>query len=120
FCLKGYEGPYCAICSKGYSPNLGFTCNKCPNSIGGIVVGVLIALVLLVAVILAISYLLSTEMERGTKRTGVHRLVQNIPLQSVKVVIVAWQIVIQFASVANVHYPHVYQRFLDGVKLLDF
>ena len=26
----------------------------------------------------------------------------------------------QFASVANVHYPHVYQRFLDGVKLLDF
>ena len=26
----------------------------------------------------------------------------------------------QFASVTNVHYPHVYQRFLDGVKLLDF
>ena len=26
----------------------------------------------------------------------------------------------QFVSVANVQYPHVYQQFLDGVKLLDF
>ena len=28
--------------------------------------------------------------------------------------------VVQFVSVANVQYPHEYQRFLDGVKLLDF
>ena len=28
--------------------------------------------------------------------------------------------VVQFVSVANVQYPYEYQRFLDGVKLLDF
>ena len=56
---------------------------------------ILIALMLLVAAILATSHLLSTELELGTKRTCVHRLVQCIPLQSVKVVIVAWQIVVQ-------------------------
>ena len=28
--------------------------------------------------------------------------------------------VVQFVSVANVKYPYEYQRFLDGVKLLDF
>ena len=28
--------------------------------------------------------------------------------------------VVQFVSVTNVQYPHEYQRFLDGIKLLDF
>ena len=28
--------------------------------------------------------------------------------------------VLQFVSVANVQYPYEYQRFLDGIKLLDF
>ena len=51
---------------------------------------------LLVAVILAVSYLLSTELDRGTQRRAcVERLLRYISMQSVKVVIVTWQIVIQ-------------------------
>ena len=59
-------------------------------------VAIVFVLVLLVAVILAVSYLLSTELNRGTQRRAcVERLMRYIPTQSVKVVIVTWQIVIQ-------------------------
>ena len=54
------------------------------------------ALALLVGVILAVPYLLSTELDRGIqRRASVERLMRCIPMQSVKVVIVTWQIVIQ-------------------------
>ena len=57
---------------------------------------IVFALALLVAVILAASYLLSAELDRGTQRRAcVERLVRYIPIQSVKVVIVTWQIVIE-------------------------
>ena len=57
---------------------------------------IVFVLALLIAVILAVSYLFSTELDRGTQRkAGVERLMQYIPMQSVKVAIVTWQIVIQ-------------------------
>ena len=57
---------------------------------------IVFALALLVGVILAVSYLLSTELDRGIRRrASVERLMRYIPMQSVKVVIVTWQIVIQ-------------------------
>ena len=57
---------------------------------------IVFALALLVGVILAVSYLLSTELDRGIqRRASVERLIRYIPMQSVKVVIVTWQIVIQ-------------------------
>ena len=85
----------CAICNDGYSESLGFTCNMCSDSTTGIVFATVFALALFLAVLLAVSYLLSTELERGTKRACVERLMRYIPVQSIKVVIVAWQIVIQ-------------------------
>ena len=86
----------CAICSDGFSGSLGFICKRCSKSIGGIVVAIVFVLAHLVAVILAVSYLLSTELDRGTQtRACVERLMRYIPMQSVKVVIVTWQIVIQ-------------------------
>ena len=57
---------------------------------------IVFALALLVGVILAVSYLLSTELDRGIQRRAyVERLMRCIPMQSVKVVVVTWQIVIQ-------------------------
>ena len=86
----------CAICSDGFSASLGFICKTCFNSTGGIVVAIVFVLALLVGVILAVSYLLSTELDRETKiRACVERLMRCIPMQSVKVIIVTWQIVIQ-------------------------
>ena len=88
----------CAICSDGYSANLGFSCKKCSNSIGGIVVAIVFTLVVAVAVIPIVSYLLSPELGPGTKRACIGRLVGYIPLNSIKIVIVAWQIVTQVRS----------------------
>ncbi|CAM9166895.1 unnamed protein product [Sphacelaria rigidula] len=51
---------------------------------------------------------------------AVARVVRIIPLQSVKIVIVAWQILTQFSEVANVTYPDVYQELLDGLDVLNF
>ena len=56
---------------------------------------IVFALALFLAVILVVSYLLSTELERRTERVCVERLMRYIPMQSVKVVIVKWQIVTQ-------------------------
>ena len=57
---------------------------------------IVFALALLVGVILAVAYLLSTELDRGIqRRESVERLMRCIPMQSIKVVIVTWQIVIQ-------------------------
>ena len=67
----------------------------CSDSTSVIVVAIVFALALLVAVMLAVSYLLLTELDRGTQRACVKRLMRYIPMQSVKVVIVTWQIVIQ-------------------------
>ncbi|CAM9670042.1 unnamed protein product, partial [Sphacelaria rigidula] len=41
------------------------------------------------------------------------------PLRSIKIVVVAWQIVTQFSSVVNVMYPDVYERFLSTLNLVN-
>ena len=89
----------CAICSDGYSASLGFTCNRCSNNIGSIVVTIVLALALLASVILAVSYLLSRKLENENNRSCVEHLMRHIPVQSAKIVIVAWQIVIQVRCV---------------------
>ena len=93
----------CAICSDGYSASLGFTCNICSNSPGGIALAVIFALVSLVAMISMATYLLSAELERGAAKAFVERLLRRIPVQSVKVVIIAWQIVTQVRLSKNVY-----------------
>ena len=85
----------CVIFSDGYSASLGFTCKICSNGTGEFVVAIVFASALFLAVILAVLYLLSTELERGTERVCAERLMRYIPMQSVKVVIVTWQIVAQ-------------------------
>ena len=58
----------CAICKDGYSRSLKFACNMCSDSTSGIASAIVFALALFLEVLLAVSYLLSTELERGTKR----------------------------------------------------
>ncbi|CAN0042723.1 unnamed protein product [Ectocarpus fasciculatus] len=122
YCLEGYEGPYCSICSGGYTEQLGFACNKCSESkVGGIVVAVIVAILALFAGLAVISYVMSGDADVGAERGFVERVARHIPLQAVKIVIVSWQILTQqFTSVANVTYPDVYQDFLDAVDVFNF
>ena len=63
----------------------------CSDSTSGIVFAIVFTLALFLAVgLLMVSYLLSTDLERGTRRARrVERLMRYIPVQSIKVVIVA-------------------------------
>ncbi len=82
------------MCSQGYNTEPGFICGECSDSARGIVVAAVLAVLALVVAAGAISYVLSGETEVGG-RGVVERLRRYIPLQSVKIIVVAWQILSQ-------------------------
>lgn len=84
--------PDCSVCSKHYTATLAFSCGHC----GGENVAVVI-LVLAIASIAAVAfvwYMVSTKQE-GTARGRVEKV---LPLQSIKIVVVVWQIVAQVST----------------------
>ena len=120
YCEEGYEGPYCSICSDGYSEHLSFSCRKCSeDNVDTIVVVTLLSIASLVAIVFLASYLTSSSVT-DSKWGPVSMVKRYIPLQSFKILVVTWQILTQFSSVANVVYPDVYQEFLDGLDFFNF
>lgn len=86
----------CSICSDGYSEQLGFVCSKCPeNDAGGISIVAVLAVGALIAAAAVISYVTLGEDGMGAGRGCIERVTRYIPLQSVKIVIAAWQILTQ-------------------------
>lgn len=84
--------PDCSVCSKGYTPSLGFVCNKCPeNANGGTAIIAVMATIVLLAFAAFFSYLFSEEME-GVDQGIAACVTRFIPLQSIKIIIVMWQI----------------------------
>ena len=87
--------PDCSVCSKRYSGNLGFACNKCSDNAAGVIaLAVTMIIVFLLAFVAFLSYMLSGET-RGADQSIVARVTRFIPLHSVKIVIVVWQILTQ-------------------------
>lgn len=86
------------MCSSGYTGGLSFTCSKCSSSAGGVVLAAFLAVVALVVAVAVVVYVMSGKA--GAGRGGmVDRVGRYIPLQSVKIVIVAWQILTQVSVV---------------------
>lgn len=85
----------CSVCSDGYTPSIGFSCNKCPDT-SGPGVGLITALgaVGVVGFFAFLTYMLSGE-ERSADRGIVARISRFIPLHSLKIIIVVWQIITQ-------------------------
>ena len=74
---------------------LNFICRKCSDGVVGLTIAAAVITLLIVAVGLAIvSYMLSTEGP-DAGRGIVARVTQRLPMQSVKIIIVVWQILIQ-------------------------
>ncbi|CAN0102348.1 unnamed protein product, partial [Ectocarpus fasciculatus] len=71
-----------------------FTCTKCVGDLGGIAIVVVVAVFVLGAAIALCMHLVSGEME-GARRGVVHRVIDRLPLQSIKIVVVVWQILTQ-------------------------
>lgn len=72
--------------------SLGFKCTKCPDRERRVVIAVVLAAVGVGAVVVIANYLVSGEMGG----TGVlDRVMRRMPLSSLKILIVAWQILTQ-------------------------
>ena len=84
----------CSVCSGGYTAELSFTCSKCSHSAGGIALAAILAVAVLVVAVAVVLYVMSGQVEAG-RQGMVERLGRFIPLHSVKIVIVAWQILTQ-------------------------
>lgn len=84
----------CSVCSDGYTAEPGFSCVRCSEHAGGVAVAAVLGVVALLGAVVMVSYILSGEVAgRGTGIVA--RLTRFVPLQSVKIVVVAWQILTQ-------------------------
>ncbi|CAM9855884.1 unnamed protein product, partial [Ascophyllum nodosum] len=119
YCLPGYEGPYCSVCSENYAPSLGFTCRECSKRSVGTAMAVVLTVLALTIGIIIVRHLLYMNVE-GDRRGVVDRVMRRVPLQSVKIIVTVWQILTQFASVSNVDFPNVYHKFLYNVNFFNF
>ena len=98
---------------QDYSPGLGRTCSKCSDSKVGIVLAIVLGtLGTAVGVIVAL-HLLSEEKE-GAGRGIVDRIIRIIPLHTLKIVVVAWQILTQ------VNTKGAKQRFQRSVGAIQY
>lgn len=87
--------PDCSLCSEGYVETLAFRCSKCSD--GKVAVSiVIVAFVILVA--LAFVWQMVSIAKKDTTRGIVASLGRVLPLQSIKIIVVVWQIVTQVSS----------------------
>ncbi|CAM9614990.1 unnamed protein product [Ectocarpus sp. 12 AP-2014] len=122
YCASGYTGPYCAVCETDYSPSLAHACTWCSSSRrqGLIAATVVTAIVAVFAVAVIFKFLSSTEAEEGDVGCFHRRVLRAVPVQALKIIVVVWQILTQFADAANVTYPGVYQDFLSVIDIVNF
>ncbi|CAM9146371.1 unnamed protein product [Hapterophycus canaliculatus] len=131
YCADGYQGPYCAVCAKGYAPGTAYICRECSGSGMASAIGVAataLLVVLLVAAVVVSDLVRVMDDSGNNKRSeeGGARGVLNrgfgrcyafsaraFPLTTVKIIVVVWQIITQFGAIAGFVYPDAYQKFLD-------
>ena len=104
------------MCSDGYTPSLGSSCNKCSdnNSLGIALLGVfgVVAFVVCVAIL---NYMLSGQ-ERGTDRGIVSRISRFIPLHSLKIIVVVWQILTQVGRALVLYIDQSIMHYRDDLR----
>lgn len=92
----------CSVCSENYASTLGSKCSKCSDTNQGVVIAVFVAAIL--AVLALVWKMVSIEREDSNRGIVVH-VDKVLPLQSIKIMIVAWQIVTQVRTREMLTYP---------------
>lgn len=82
---------------------LSFTCTECVDSRGGIAIMVVVAVFSLCAIIALSMHLVSGEMD-GARQGIVHCVTKRLPLQSIKIVVVVWQILTQVSDTTSLDF----------------
>lgn len=86
--------PDCAVCSKGYTAMPAFTCNPCPDRKEAAVIAI-VALTVAVLVLLAFVWHMVSIEQNDATHDVISRLRKVLPLQSIKTIVVTWQLVTQ-------------------------
>ncbi|CAM9127774.1 unnamed protein product [Ectocarpus sp. 6 AP-2014] len=123
-CAVGYDGTFCAECAEDYSLGLGYTCSECDEDRRKWTTAVAVVLLVAaaVAVTVSVGYLGASTKESAAARIPSlvrERFGRSWVSQGFKIIIVSWQIVSQFASVASVTYPDLYATFVGFIDFLD-
>lgn len=84
----------CSVCSEGHTGTLSFTCIECVNSRGGVAIVISVGIIVLFAGIALCMHLVSGEVD-GARPGIIHRVIKRLPVQSIKIVVVMWQILTQ-------------------------
>lgn len=91
--------PDCAVCASGYTAGISHTCYACDGATAAAAKAAAITLMLISALVLlsAYKYLTSAGTSDVPEQSSLHaclsRIKQAFPLQAVKILIVAWQII---------------------------
>lgn len=86
---------------------MGFPCRKCPDTTSGVALAAVMAIAAVVAVAVLTSYLISGENVHGRRGGKIERLARYVPLQSLKIVIVTWQILTQVWRELEIVVPRI-------------
>lgn len=84
----------CSVCTHDYTPTLEYVCNECSYSEGRLALVVVISVLSVAAFAVFVSFMVSEEWE-DARHGIVARIAPYLPLQSLKIIVVAWQILTQ-------------------------
>lgn len=88
----------CSVCSEGYTASLGFVCTKCSDDIAGGITIAAVGSIIFVFVFIAFIIHMLSGMSKDADRGLVARVTSFIPLHTVKIIVVVWQIITQVSS----------------------
>lgn len=105
----------CAVCTEKYWKGSSFTCTRCSGNIWGKMAAGVAAVATICIAFAALTYI--TSVEKTEARLGITgRLLRLMPIHSIKIIIVAWQILTQ----VNKGHMHGNSRFKkDNVTHLN-
>eukprot|EP00903_Cladosiphon_okamuranus_P009051 g8653.t1 len=124
YCATGYSGPYCAVCESGYSTGVSHTCHSCDSSYwaGMVVVMALTGVVVVVGLVIILNDLVGnpalTDLSESHFSVMSRRL-RTIPFHKLKIPLVVFQIMTQYASITSIEFPPVFQTFLSAISVIN-
>ena len=131
YCASGHNGPYCAVCDDDYGQGTGGLCFKCEEGINIRTVLVVVGfIVLAIFLVLFFAFLIggldvivrvgTYFMSEETKTKLITKFSRRIPLYSIKILIVVWQILTIFPEIVNITYPFYYAKFVRWISFISF
>ncbi|CAM9903526.1 unnamed protein product, partial [Laminaria digitata] len=124
YCDTGYTGPYCAVCIDGYTAGVSHTCHSCNSSYwaGMVVVMTLTGVIVIGGIITIINDLVGNPALTDLSETYfsvLSRRLRKVPFHKLKIPLVVFQIMTQYASITSIEFPPVFQTFLSAISVIN-